>query len=187
MPCTLSRSHSPSCHTPSRLRRGVTSRSLSSPPRQTDNATASPVKAAARCRNSSPLWMVSPLRAVITSPGQIPASRAGQTEPSSVSTSAKPETTTPRQRSEMPTASPTGTSISPAARTGTAVSEATSAASSAVVFIVFVFIPCFLSDGFARHGSMAVRAEFNRAKICPALPLSVRRRFSIHSGSFGGV
>ncbi len=99
-------------------------------------------------KSSAPVTR-SPFTATILSPACTPASPAGQHAPPSEAISASADTTTPSHRSDIATASPTGTSASPGSAASAALVSASSAASRANTCFIFLIglpplsFPCF--------------------------------------------
>ena len=138
-----------------------------------------------RRRKSSAPVTRSPFTATILSPACTPASPAGQHVPPSEAISASADTTTPSHRSDIATASPTGTSASPGSAASAAVVSASSAASRANTYFIFLIglpplsFPCFCmfraASSFFCGGvfSMSVEKEKEPRKICPLFPSTV--------------
>ena len=154
-PETPSRSHIPSSHCPLSDSAGR-SRSVSSfSPRRSRNAPSRPPsRAAAAIRSSAQRMSLSSIFKM-RSPTATPASSAGETTPSAVTTSEKPETSTPSQQISTPTACPPTSSCSAQAPPGSsAKARKTIIADAILFFMAKISFPRDLSHVFqyARRG-----------------------------------
>ena len=167
MPEAPSRSQRPSCQLPSFDFAGSISSVMLCSARRTSSSTAPPSSAAMALEKSSPQFTSLPSTATMQSPARSPASSAGETFPSAVSTSVRRDTTTPPALSSSPTVIPPGTSSCAHAEPDSPGTHMSAAAKNNVIEHFFIFSPISFPspDGLSMAGA-AQNNDCNFYLVC---------------------